>query len=164
MTRTFVLEPDPDVYVEEVRGIWDHFLATYLAGLIPIATLLGAFLVLRRPWARRTWPVVTGGLALVSAVALLLPVTKSEWHDAEQTTVVKLRETAFPYAEMYVDCVSWTIGAENGAHQPELWQVHLGLAKGSSVDGCNLAAVYRGWRFVGNFTLPEGTSSRATSR
>lgn len=156
MTRTFVLEPDPDVYAEEVRGISDHFLATFLAGLIPITALLGAFLVLRRPWAGRTWPVVAGGIALLSTVALLLPVTKSEWHDAEQTTVAKLRETAFPYADRYVDCASWTIGAENGAHQPELWQVHLGLAKGTSVDGCNLAAVYRGWRFVGNFTLPDG--------
>ncbi|MBS1696693.1 MAG: hypothetical protein JST91_31310 [Actinobacteria bacterium] len=155
MTRTFVLAPDPDVYFEEVRGIWDHFLATYLAGLIPITALLGAFLVLRRPWAGRTSSVVIGGLALISTVALFLPITQSEWHDAEHKTVAKLRETAFPYADKYVDCASWTINAENGAHDPELWQVHLGLAKGTSVDGCNLAAVYRGWTFVGNFTLPD---------
>lgn len=156
MTRTFVLEPDPNVYFEEVRGIWDHFLATYLAGLIPITAVLGAFLVLRRPWAGRTSSVVIGGVALISTVALLLPITQSEWHDAEQGTVAKLRETAFPYADKYVDCASWTISAENGVHEAELWQVHLGLAKGTSVDGCNLAAVYRGWSFVGDFALPDG--------
>lgn len=32
MTETFVLKPDPGVYEESVRGISDHFWATYLGG------------------------------------------------------------------------------------------------------------------------------------
>ena len=156
LRKTFVLAPDPGVYEEDVRGFWDHFLATYLGGLIPIAALLGVFLLARQPWQGRTGAVAIGAVALVGSLAVLLPVAQAQWHDAEQKAVDTLRETAFPFADRYYDCESWEIHAENGIHQPELWQVHLGRLKGSDVDGCNRVNVYRGWQFVGAYNLPDG--------
>ena len=156
LTETFVLELDPGVYYDEVRGIGDHFLATYLAGLIPIAATLGVFLVARTPWQGRMVAVSAGWLVLLGSVAVLLPVAQSQWHDAEQQTIAKLRETPFPFDERYYNCESWEIHAENGIHQPELWQVHLGRLKGSDVDGCNRVNVYRGWQLVGVYNLPDG--------
>lgn len=155
LTKTFVLEPDPGVYYDEVRGIGDHFLATYLAGLIPIVLALGIFLVARRPWQGRTPAVTTGWIAIFGSLIVLLPVAQSQWHDAEQQTIAKLRETAFPFGEKYYDCASWEIHAENGLQQPELWQVHLGQLKGSTIDGCNRVSVYRGWQLVGVYNLPD---------
>lgn len=128
----------------------------YLGGLIPIVLALGVFLVARTPWQGRRAAVVGGWVAVVGSLVLLLPITQSKWHDAEQKTVAKLRETAFPFADRYYHCVSWTFHAENGEQQPELWQVHLGRLKGSTVDGCNRVNVYRGWLFVGAFNLPDG--------
>ena len=156
LTKTFVLEPDPAVYYDEVRGISDHFLATYFAGLIPIAAALGLFLVARQPWQGRTVAVSAGWIALLGSVVILLPAAQSQWHDAEQKTVAKLRETAFPFDDRYYHCASWEIHAENGIQQPELWQVHLGRLKGSDVDGCNRVNVYRGWQLVGVYNLPDG--------
>lgn len=156
LTKTFVLEPDDGVYYDEVRGIWDHFLPTYLAGLIPIVLALGVFLVARRPWQGRTATVALGWVAVFGSVVVLLPIARSQWHDAEQQTIAKLRETAFPFGDRYYDCASWDIHAENGVQQPELWQVHLGQLKGSDVDGCNRVNVYRGWQFVGAYNLPDG--------
>jgi hypothetical protein len=156
LRKTFVLNPDPGVYAEEARGIWDHLLATYMAGLVPIALALGIFLVARRPWQNRVVGVVCGWVALVGSILILLPIAMSEWHKAEQTTITKLRETAFPFHDKYLNCASWNFGAENGAQQPELWQVHLGRTLGTSVDGCNRVNVYRGWQFVGAFDLPDG--------
>lgn len=156
LTKTFVLEPDPGVYYDEVRGISDHFLATYLAGLIPIAAALGLFLVIRKPWQGRMVAVSAGWIALLGSVVILLPAAQSQWHDAEQKTVAKLRETAFPFDDRYYHCASWEIHAENGIQQPELWQVHLGRLKGSDVDGCNRVNVYRGWQLVGVYNLPDG--------
>lgn len=156
MTHTFVLKKDPAVYVDGVRGIWDHFLPTYLAGLVPIAVLSGAILVLRQPWRGRKGWVLCGFVVLVATLFVLIPSTIDKWQNAEQMTAAKLRETAFPYAERYIDCASWALHAENGAHQSEIWSVNLGLARGTQVDGCNLVAVYRGWQLVGEYTLPEG--------
>lgn len=156
LTKTFVLEPDPGVYAPEVRGIGDHFLATYLAGLIPIILLLGVFLVARRPWDGRRASMVGGCVAIAGSLIALLPTAQAQWQEAESKTVAKLRETAFPFDERYFNCESWYIHAENGARQPELWQVHLGRLKGSDVDGCNRVNVYRGWQFVGAYNLPDG--------
>jgi len=156
VTHTFVLKPDPEVYIAEARGIKDHFLATYLAGLLPLVVLLGIFLVVRRPWQARMPSVVCGWVALIGAAVILLPATMSAWRDAEHTTVAKLRDTAFPFTDKYVSCGGWTISAENGAHQPELWQVHLGQTAGTSSNGCNRVIVYRGWQYVGAFGLPDG--------
>lgn len=156
LTKTFVLEPNPGVYAAEVRGIGDHFLATYLAGLIPIIFLLGIFLVARRPWDGRRLSMVGGCVAIAGSLIVLLPTAQAQWQEAESKTVAKLRETAFPFDERYFDCESWYIHAENGAQQPELWQVHLGRLKGSDVDGCNRVNVYRGWQFVGAYNLPDG--------
>lgn len=156
LTKTFVLKPDAGVYEEQARGIGDHFLATYLAGLIPIVLALGIFLVARTPWQGRQPAVTAGWIAVAGSLVILLPFAQSKWHDAEQKTVAKLRETAFPFASRYYHCASWDIHAENGLHQPELWQVHLGRLKGSDVDGCNRVIVYRGWQFVGAYDLPDG--------
>jgi len=156
LTKTFVLQPDPHVYEEQVRGIGDHFFATYLAGLVPIVLLLGIFLVARTPWQGRTAAVAGGWIAVFGSLVLLLPIAQSKWHDAEQKTIAKLRETPFPFADRYYQCASWYIHAENGAKQPELWQVHLGQLQGSDVKGCNRVNVYRGWRFVGAYNLPDG--------
>lgn len=156
LTKTFVLRPDPRVYDEQARGMGDHFLATYLAGLVPIALVLGIFLVARRPWQNRMISVVCGWALVIGSVAVLLPAAMSKWHEAEQTTIAKLRETPFPFSDRYFDCASWSISAENGAQQPELWQVHLGRTKGTNVDGCNHVSVYRGWQYVGSFGLPAG--------
>jgi hypothetical protein len=156
MTHTFVLKPSAEVYAGEVRGIKDHFLATYLAGLLSFAILVGTFLVLRRPWKGRNTSVVIGWVALIGALVVLLPATRSEWRDAEKKTVAKLRETSFPFSGRYLSCGGWTINAENGAHQPELWQVYLGNTSGTPRDQCNRVIVYRGWRDVGEFGLPGG--------
>lgn len=156
MTKTFVLKADPGVYETEVRGLKDHFLGTYLAGLIPVVLLLGIFLVARRPWEGRRRTVIIGGIAIASALFVLMPNAMSQWDDSEQTTVAKLRETAFPFDKRYLNCESWEISAEDGLQQPELWQVHLGQLKDSGVNGCNRVNVYRGWMFVGAYNLPDG--------
>lgn len=156
LTKTFVLEADPGVYRPEARGIWDHFWATYLGGLVPIVLVLGGFLVARTPWQGRRLAVAIGWAAVFGSVIVLLPLAQSQWDDAEQKTIRSLRETAFPYGERFYDCASWKIHAENGVRQPELWQVHLGQQKGTRVDGCNRIDVYRGWEFVGAYSLPDG--------
>ena len=156
LTKTFVLKADPRVYEEQVRGIGDHFFATYLAGLVPIVLGLGIFLVARTPWQGRQATVAAGWIAVLGSLVMLLPIAQSKWHDAEQKTIAKLRETPFPFADRYYQCASWYIHAENGAKQPELWQVHLGRLKGSDVNGCNRVNVYRGWQFVGAYDLPDG--------
>ncbi|OMC39019.1 hypothetical protein A5740_02980 [Mycobacterium sp. GA-1841] len=156
MTKTFVLKPDPRVYEDVVRGISDHFWATYLGGLLPIVLLMGLFLVLRRPWEYRRVSVVGGAVALIGTLAFLLPLAQSQWRDAERTTIAKLRETAFPFDDRYYNCESWDFDAENGSHDAELWQVHLGRLKGTNPDGCNRVNVYRGWQFVGAYNLPDG--------
>lgn len=84
-----------------------------------------------------------------------LPAATAQWKQAERGTIAELREAAYPFGAHFINCFSWTFAAENGAHQPELWQVHLGQAKGSGVNGCNTVNVYRGWAFVGRYVLPD---------
>ncbi|QSE87068.1 hypothetical protein [Rhodococcus koreensis] len=155
MRRTPLLEEYQAIFDPEVRGIWDHFGPDYLAGLVVIAALLALFLLVR-PWKFRTISIVIGWVVVAVTLFFLLPMTTSTWDAAEGKSLANLRETAFPFAERYYDCASWTFASENGAQQPELWQVHLGQLKGASVDGCNKVDVYRGWRFVGTFVLDGG--------
>lgn len=156
MTKTFVLEPDPNVYEASVRGIDDPYFSFYLAGLIPIALLLGIFLVVRRPWAGRRVAVAGGIVLLIGTLVILLPTAMSKWHEAEGKAIAKLRETSFPFERKHYSCASWTFEAENGAHDAELWQVYLGTLGDAPGQGCNRAIVYRGWRFVGAYNLPDG--------
>ncbi|MCV6963673.1 protein kinase [Mycobacterium intermedium] len=156
MTKTFVLKPDPNVYEASARGIRDHYLAFYLAGLIPIALMLGVFLVARRAWAGRRVAVAGGIALLIGTLVILLPAAMSKWHEAEGKAVAKLRQTPFPFAQEHYSCASWTFDAENGTHDAELWQVHLGQFADSPGQGCNRANVYRGWQFVGAYDLPDG--------
>lgn len=156
MTKTFVLKASPGVYEPKVRGIMDHFWATYLGGLVPLVLLLGLFLVVRRPWQGRNVAVGIGCIALIGSLVVLLPMAESKWNAAEQKTIAKLRETAFPFSASYYTCASWKIHAENGAHDPELWQVYLAQVKGTSGTGCNQVHVYRGWQRVGYYDLPQG--------
>ncbi|WP_059015902.1 hypothetical protein [Mycobacterium sp. M26] len=155
LTKTFLLKPDPGVYYPEVRGVLDHFLPTYLAGLVPIMFGVGLFLVVRRPWRGRVFTVTLGWISIVGCLIVLIPSTQSKWRDAELKTIAKLRETPFPFSDRFYNCASWDLHAENGIHEPELWQVHLGQRKGSNVDGCNRVLVYRGWDFVGRYDLPD---------
>lgn len=156
LTKTFVLKPNAGVYDGSARGILDHFFATYLAGLVPIALALGIFLVARRPWQGRAVAVVGGAIVLIGSLVILLPMAMSKWNGAEQKTIAKLRETAYPFSAHYYTCANWTIHAENGVHDPELWQVHLAQVKGTYGDGCNRVWVYRGWQPVSNYDLPGG--------
>lgn len=156
MTETFVLSPDERVYDDEIRGISDHFWATYLGGLVPVVLLLGVFLVARPPWQGRKRTVVVGWIAIGATLVLLLPTAMNKWQRAENMSAIKLRETAFPFADRYLDCASWNIGGENGVQQRELWQVHLGQLKGTPGRGCNRVNIYRGWEFVTAYNLPEG--------
>lgn len=156
MTKTFVLGDDPRVYEPEVRGIGDHFWATYLGGLVPVLLLAGIFVVARPPWQGRMVHVVIGWVAVAGALVVLLPTAMNEWHDAESVSAAKLRETAFPFADRYFNCESWTIAAENGLQQPELWQVHLAQSKGTPGSKCNRVVIYRGWQRVTSNDLPDG--------
>lgn len=156
LTKTFILKPNPGVYDGQARGIVDHLLATYLAGLVPIALALGIFLVARPPWQGRTVAVVVGAIALAGSVVVLLPMAISKWNAAEQKTIAKLRETAYPFSDRYYSCANWKIHAENGLHDPELWQVYLAQVKGTSGSACNRVWVYRGWQPVSSFDLPDG--------
>lgn len=156
LTKTFILKPNLGVYDGQARGIVDHFFATYLAGLVPIALALGVFLVARQPWRGRTVAVAVGVISLVGSLVVLLPMTMSKWNAAEQKTVAKLRETAYPFSDSYYTCASWKVHAENGLHDPELWQVYLAQVKGTTGSGCNRVWVYRGWQPVSSFDLPGG--------
>ncbi|GAB3003568.1 protein kinase domain-containing protein [Mycobacterium bourgelatii] len=158
MTKTFVLKPDSNVYEASARGVRDHHLAFYLAGLIPIALLLGIFLVARRPWAGRRVAVAGGIVLLIGTPVVLLPTAVSKWHEAEGKTIAKLRETPFPFEQEHYSCASWTFDAETGAHDPELWQVYLGQSLDTPGQGCDRADVYRGRQFVGAYNLPDGDS------
>ena len=162
MTKTFVLKPDPGVYNQTIRGISDHFFAIYLGGLVPIALLLGIFLVARTPWRYRRTAVIGGWLAIAGTLVFLIPTAQSKWHADEEKSMGKLRETAFPFARQYLTCASWTVAAENGAKDPELWQVYLGQRANSGVQGCNRVSVYRGWQFVGLFDLPDRNTFTST--
>lgn len=156
LTKTFVLKPNPGVYDGQARGIADHFLATYLAGLLPITLALGIFLVARTPWHGRTVAVAGGCIALAGSLVVLLPMAMSKWNASEQKTIAKLRETAYPFGAHYYSCGNWKIHAENGVHDPELWQVYLGQVKGTTGTGCNQVWVYRGWQSVAYYDLPLG--------
>ncbi|WP_431240990.1 hypothetical protein ACQ86B_29135 (plasmid) [Mycolicibacterium aichiense] len=156
MTKTFVLKPDPAVYEQSLRGLWDHFWPTYLAGLVPILLILAAFLLLRTPWEGRRGSVIIGGVALVGCLAVVLPYSMSLWHQDEMKTAAKLRETAFPFSDRFYTCGGWDFRAENGIHEPELWQVYLAQVKGFDGKECNRVNVYRGWQYVGVYTLPGG--------
>lgn len=156
MTKTFVLEADPKVYEDQIRGLSDHFWATYLGGLVPVVLALGIFLVARRPWQHRTFAVVVGWIAVASSLVILLPTAMGQWEAAEEKSAAKLRETAFPFGDRFLNCDSWNIGSENGIHQPELWQVHLGQVSGTAGRGCNRVSIYRGWQFVVKHDLPPG--------
>lgn len=156
LTKTSVLKADPSVYVPDIRGISDHFLATYLGGLVPVALGLGVFLVARRPWQHRIASVVIGWIAVAASLIILLPAAMGQWKHAEANSAAKLRETAFPFSAKFLNCASWTIGGENGVHQTELWQVHLGQVQGTPGRDCNRVFVYRGWQFVVQHDLPEG--------
>lgn len=158
MTKTFVLRPDPGVYETDVRGFWEYFVPTYLAGLIPIVLLLGVFLVIRTPWTFRLFSVVCGWALLIATVFLLLPFTQSQWNSAEQRAIAELRETPYPFEKKLryaPHCESWFFVGENGRKQFEVWQVHM-RRTATSGKGCNGVSVYRGWREVGSYVLPEG--------
>lgn len=160
MTKTFVLRPDPGVYETDVRGLWEYFVPTYLAGLIPIVLLLGVFLVIRTPWTFRLFSVVCGWALLIATVFLLLPFTQSKWNSAEQRAIAELRETPFPFKKKdhtknAYQCESWFFVGENGRKHFEVWQVHIGRVAQWG-NGCNGVFVYRGWREVGSYVLPEG--------
>ena len=162
MAKTFVLKPDPGVYNQTIRGIGDHFFAIYLGGLVPIVLLLGIFLVTRTPWQYRRAAVIGGWLAIAGTLIFLIPMAQSKWHAAEQKSMAKLRETAFPFASQYLTCASWTVAAENGAKDRELWQVYLAQRQNSGVNGCNRVVVYRGWEFVGQYDLPDANIFTST--
>ncbi|EHB48666.1 serine/threonine protein kinase [Mycolicibacterium rhodesiae JS60] len=154
MSKTPLLKPDPAVFDAGVRKWSDAFGAYYFAGVLPILLILAAAL-LWPPLQRRPLSVVVGCLAILGAL-ISGSLATSKWTETEQARATKLRETPFPFADRYIDCASWNISAEDGAHQPELWQVHLGQTKGTSPDGCNQVSVYRGWQFVGLYNLPNG--------
>ena len=154
MSKILSFEPDPAVYDDGVRKWTDAFGAYYFAGVLPILVILAAAL-LWPPLHRRPLSVVVGCLVVVGALTSG-SVATSKWTEAEHERATRLRETPFPFADRYVDCASWNISAENGAQQPELWQVHLGQLKGTSPDGCNRVSVYRGWQVVGSYNLPNG--------
>lgn len=154
MGKTPLLKPSAAVWTDEVRKFSDHFPAYYLAGVFPILLLLAAAL-LWPPLERRRYSVAVGGAALIAAL-FAIGQAQSSWNGAEDKAADRLRETAFPFSKTYLNCASWTFRAENGVHQPELWQVHLGQVQGTAGNGCNRVNVYRGWQFVGAFNLPEG--------
>lgn len=155
LRKTFVLRANPAVYESEARGLADHFLATYLGGLVVVVLGLGIFLVARRPWQGRVGTVVGGWIAVLGALVVLLPIAGSQWDAAEHKTIKHLRETAFPFSKRFYECAGWTIGAENGAHDPELWQVYLAQVKGTSGSACNRVHIYRGWQPAGYYDLPD---------
>lgn len=144
MRQTFLLKPDPRVYEPNARGILDHFWAICLAGVVLVALAVGVFLVVRRPRAFRKTSVAGVGIVLAATLLFLVPITTSHWHKSEQTTMAKLRETAFPFGKRFTNCESWEFHAENGLQQEELWQIHLVVDKGSNVSSCNTVNVYRG--------------------
>jgi Protein kinase domain len=154
MSKTSLLKPDPAIYDDGVVKWSDAFSAYYFAGVLPILLVLAGAL-LWPPYQRRPISVAVGGAALIGAI-VSGSLASSNWTDTEQERVDKLRETAFPFGARYIDCATWNISAENGAHQPENWQIDLGQAKGTSPDGCNRVIVYRGWQQVGAFNLPDG--------
>jgi hypothetical protein len=162
MVKTFVLKPDPGVYNQTIRGIGDHFFAIYLGGLVPIVLLLGIFLVARTPWEYRRAAVIGGWLAIAGTLVFLIPMAQSKWHAAEEKSMAKLRDSSFPFSSQYLTCASWTVAAENGAKDPELWQVYLAQRQNSGVRGCNRVEVYRGWQFVGQYDLPDGNTFTTT--
>jgi hypothetical protein len=110
----------------------------------------------RTPWQGRTVAVAGGCVALAGSLVVLLPMAMSKWNAAEQKTIAKLRETAYPFSSHYYSCANWKIHSENGVHDPELWQVYLGQVKGTAGTGCNQVWVYRGWQSVAYYNLPPG--------
>ncbi|CAM2744362.1 hypothetical protein [Skermania piniformis] len=163
MRRTPLLADDPAVFEPRVRGLLDHFVPDYLGGLLALTVPVALFLVVR-PWAYRQRTAVIGAVLLAASLFVLLPMASERWKAAEAASAVKLRETSFPYADNYFNCASWTLGAENGRHQSELWQVHLGQSLGTPGTACNRVDVYRGWQFVGKFELDgeEGFTEAVT--
>lgn len=156
LTKTFVLKADPAVYEPDIRGLGDHFLATYLGGLVPILLAAGVFVVARRPWDMRMRNVVLGWVVIGATLLVLLPTSMGKWETAERHAADQLRETAFPFAKRFLQCASWNIGGENGLQQPELWQVHLGQLQGTPGRECNRVLIYRGWQLVNTYDLPSG--------
>ncbi|WP_288338252.1 hypothetical protein [uncultured Gordonia sp.] len=145
MRRTALLAPSEAVYDGAVRGVFDAFLADYLAGVVVILALLAAFLLLR-PWHGRVIMVVIGAALLISTF-VAAGKASTAWASAEADAAEKLRTTAFPFQKRYKTCEVWTFNGENGLQQAELWQVYL--TSTVSASGCNKIEVYRGWTFVG---------------
>ncbi|MGW0036372.1 hypothetical protein [Gordonia sp. NPDC003376] len=145
MRRTALLAPSEAVYDGAVRGVFDAFVADYLAGVVVILALLAAFLLLR-PWGGRVTTVIIGVVLLISTF-VVAGKASTAWASAEADAAEELRTTAFPFQERYKTCEVWTFHGENGLQQAELWQVYL--TSTVSASGCNKIEVYRGWEFVG---------------
>lgn len=130
MIHTFVLTADPDIYFDEVRRVWDHFLATYLAGLIPLAVSRGAFLVV----LRRSWGDECGRFSPVQwcSSAPWFCSYPSRTPSGTAPNRRPLRSCARRRYRMRTGTLTASAGPsmrENDGHQPERWQVHVGLVQ-----------------------------------
>jgi hypothetical protein len=157
LRKTFLLSPDPDVYDGQARGLLDHFLPDYLAGVLMIALTVAAFLLLR-PWEQRTRSVVIGWILIAASLIWLLPTTVSSWHHTEATAINHLRETPYPFASQYIECADYKFDSHDESQAAELWQIHLGITQGTQTpnNSCNRVNVYRGWKYVGGYNLGDG--------
>lgn len=162
LRETWLLAPDPGVYDGAVRGLGDHFVPDYLAGVAAVTALTAAFLLLR-PWHHRVRSVVLGWVLVVGLIAFLLPAVDNRWRDSERTSIGKLATTAYPFGERYYTCDSYAYQISWQRGGTEVWQIYLAQEAGFPGRACNRVEVYNGWRRVGQFTTRDGDTFRPGS-
>ena len=162
MAKTFVLKPDPGVYNHTIPGYRRPLLRDLPRRLG--ADRLAARYLLGHPYTVAVPPRRSDRWLAGDRRDPHFPDSNGPVEVACSRTesMAKLRETAFPFASQYLTCASWTVAAENGAKDRELWQVYLAQRQNSGVNGCNRVVVYRGWEFVGQYDLPDANIFTST--